>query len=108
MSKAYKIPHHASGKQVILINSTTKEKLGPFESITYVCKHILKAANRKTFIARLNSGQQYMGYILQIADENKDELLNLSIITSELDLFSTTLENFLNFILFIRSILVCL
>lgn len=82
MSKAYKIPRTASGKKFILINSTTNEKLGPFGSPTYVCKNILKGgANRRSFMRSLEKGQQYKGYILQLVDEDKDELLNLFTIT---------------------------
>lgn len=41
----YKKANPFAPKQLYLINATTGEKMGPYPSVTYVCKHVLVGAS---------------------------------------------------------------
>lgn len=60
------INHSKQAKRIILINENTGEEIGPYPSITYVCKNIIVGGDRSVFTR--DRTKPYRGYYIRFVD----------------------------------------
>lgn len=59
--------YRSAAKPVYLINAITKEKTGPYPSVTYVCNNVVIGASRKYI--RVNRQTPYRGFFMKYVNE---------------------------------------
>lgn len=55
-----------SGNSVFLLEMKTGKELGPFPSVSYVSKNILKGANRHALAIASKQRKPFRGYIVKV------------------------------------------